>query len=591
MLTPLGHQLLACHTRWEPYAGPPIETPAVALPLIEGLGLRPNTPPFSDHPLWLSGDGPGSDEGPGPITDRPWAGASLVDDEGELLAALPAWEPAPLRERKGVLGPRIAIFEGSRTWLERPREMVKRLLTFRRKAGPDRLVYAPGAPLESWPLLVYLGVDLFDGVGPLSAALRRELILPPGHFPVTRSRDLEGLCSCRGCSMDGSLEERVRGHDLALALETTTRLRRVLEGGPFRELVEAACPPYPAYVAALRLADELHIKAFADHVPRVPGPAIRPTSQLGANRPEVRCWRHRIRDYRPPTQAPVLLLLPCSARKPYLTSKSHQLFRRELRECSRPWRVHEVSLTSPLGFVPRELERCYPAAHYDLPVTGQWTHEEREMARRQLKALLRKGEYAEVVSHLGDQHHFLADLIPKARVTVQDGEGERVTSPSALRRLRQALIQTTRGLPPFTSRERLTADIFGLARFQLGAGPANHFTRGCTVKGRIERPRLMDREGIQLAMFNPERGCLSLTLEGGQRLFRAGGPFIELGQFKLKGDIFAGGVTAVNGRFHPGDEVVLVREEAVVGVGVAQIASSLLKESQRGRVVKVRHRG
>ena len=62
-------------------------------------------------------------------------------------------------------------------------------------------------------------------------------------------------------------------------------------------------------------------------------------------------------------------------------------------------------------------------------------------------------------------------------------------------------------------------------------------------------------------------------------------------QFKLKGDIFAGGVTAVNGRFHPGDEVVLVREEAVVGVGVAQIASSLLKESQRGRVVKVRHRG
>ena len=260
-----------------------------------------------------------------------------------------------------------------------------------------------------------------------------------------------------------------------------------------------------------------------------------------------------------------------------------------MKAASRSWRVHEVSLTSPMGLVPRELERCYPAAHYDLPVTGHWTYEEREMARRQLKSLLRNGEYAKVISHLGDEHHFLVDIIPRAEVTVLNGE--RVTSDMALKRLRQALIRATRGLPPITSRERLTADIWGLARFQLGAGPANHFIRGCSVKGRLERPRLVDREGVQLAMVNPQRGWLSLTLEGGQRLFRAGGPSIEVGDFKLKGDIFAGGIKTIKGRFQPGDEVVLVRNEEVVGVGVAQIASSLMGQSPRGRVVKVRHRG
>ena len=629
MLTPLGHQLLARHVRWEPHGGPAIETPAVALPLIEDLGLSPTSASFDQHPIWLAppghgaghftdhgapiglgpgsnsiselvsdsgsgsgleaGSGPGLVQGPGPLGDSPWAGATLMGDKGEYLAALPPWEPAPLAQRQTVLSPRIAIFEGAVIWLERPRELVRRLLALRSQAGPDRLVYAPGAPVESWPLLVYLGVDLFDGQNPLSAALRRELVLPPGHFPMTRVGDLAGLCSCRGCSMDGSLAERVLGHNLTHATEQTARLRRVLEGGPFRELVEAACHPYPAYVAALRLADEDHAEGFAGEVPRVPGPSLRPTSQLGFNRPEVRYWRQRIRQYRPPPPASVLLLLPCSARKPYLASKSHQLFRRELRECSRPWRVHEVSLTSPLGLVPRELERCYPAAHYDLPVTGHWNYEEREMARRQLRGLLRMGEYMEVISHLGDQHHILADLIPKAEVTVPDGE--RVTSQTALTRLRKALARATRGLPPITSRERLTADTLGLARFQLGAGPANHLTRGCAVKGRVERPRLVDREGVQLAMVNPDRGWLSLTLEGGQRLLRAGGPSIEVGDFQLKGDIFAGGVKSVKGIFQPGDEVVLVRDGEVVGVGVAQISSILMGQSRRGRVVKVRHRG
>ena len=33
-------------------------------------------------------------------------------------------------------------------------------------------------------------------------------------------------------------------------------------------------------------------------------------------------------------------------------------------------------VTAPLGLVPRELEDFWPAAHYDIPVTGDWDVDE-----------------------------------------------------------------------------------------------------------------------------------------------------------------------------------------------------------------------
>ena len=38
--------------------------------------------------------------------------------------------------------------------------------------------------------------------------------------------------------------------------------------------------------------------------------------------------------------------------------------------------VHQVIVTAPLGLVPRELEEIWPAANYDIPVTGEWDADE-----------------------------------------------------------------------------------------------------------------------------------------------------------------------------------------------------------------------
>lgn len=570
MLIPQLQHLLARSCKWEPTPGRTWTTPLLALPYQLA---KPSQQEAKGDGLFLRSAQASENSGePKPQMSGLWKGALLVDAEEKVLTRLPDWQPAPLEDRTPAISDEIVVFEGAHLLLERPRQLVDLVIRLRQTAGPGRILYAPQCPPEAWPLLVYLGVDLFDGLEPYMASTGGQLIQWTGRYQGELGNTIEA--------------------NLTHSLERMDELRRNLREGRFREFVEASCLPHPEMVAALRLADTEHYQAFASQVPRVNGKnlgrEIRPTSDLAFNRPEVRYWRQRLREYRPPPQAPVLVLFPCSARKPYQYSRSHRRFREALSGFRHRWRIHEVSLTSPLGLVPRELERCFPAAHYDLPVTGHWSGDEREMARQQLRHLLRHGEYQTVISHLGDQHALLADLLPTDTITA--GNEDHVTSEKALKNLRREAAKAVQALPGITPQERLKYDVFALASFQFGAEVAAQLTHACQVKGRVERPRILDREGKQLAMVDPERGFLSLTLDGAKRLLEAGGPWLQLENFELRGDIFAGGIEAVGGSFQPGDEVVLVQKGELAGVGVALFGSHLMVRLQRGLAVKVRHR-
>src|SRR3989442_12245444 len=88
-------------------------------------------------------------------------------------------------------------------------------------------------------------------------------------------------------------------------------------------------------------------------------------------RPEIVRFRRRIRErYGKPPSARVLVLPPCSARKPYSTSRSHRRFRDAILASADPSAGHEVIVTSPLGLIPRELERFYPPGADDIPGPG-----------------------------------------------------------------------------------------------------------------------------------------------------------------------------------------------------------------------------
>src|SRR5438034_10275470 len=117
---------------------------------------------------------------------------------------------------------------------------------------------------------------------------------------------------------------------------------------------------------------------------------------------------------RQPPSARVLLRLPCSAGKPDRASPSHRRFRDAILASKNPSVVHEVIVTSPLGLIPRELERFYPARAYDIPVTGDWSRDEAAVVTDDLRAYVETNRYDAVVAHLGAEMPIVREAVPDA---------------------------------------------------------------------------------------------------------------------------------------------------------------------------------
>ena len=98
------------------------------------------------------------------------------------------------------------------------------------------------------------------------------------------------------------------------------------------------------------------------------------------------------------------------------------------------------------------------------------------------------------------------------------------------------------------------------------------------------------RDGVQLGMLTPERGMISLTLEGAEVLSQLNLNVIEIGDFDLTGSLFSVGIVSADERIRPGDEVVIRRNGELAGTGVSLMSGSEMADSRRGEAVKVRHK-
>jgi archaeosine synthase alpha-subunit len=283
-----------------------------------------------------------------------------------------------------------------------------------------------------------------------------------------------------------------------------------------------------------------------------------------------------------PPSARLLLLLPCSARKPYSASRSHRRFREAILASGNPNAIHEVIVTSPLGLVPRELERFYPARAYDIPVTGDWNRDEATMVTEDLKAFVAANGYDSVILHLGAEEPIVQAALPGAVAT----GGGRPTSDDSLATLTKALRDATANLARVSSGQRFAETMTSIARFQFGeAGLA--LVRNATYRGRFPDVHVIS-EGRQVAMHTA-RGLLSLTLEGGNVLSQSGAYCVEIEDFVPKGNVFAVGVTDASDDIRVVDDVVVRHEGQVRAVGTACMNPREMRDSERGQAVRVRH--
>ncbi|MFW9944698.1 MAG: DUF5591 domain-containing protein, partial [Candidatus Sifarchaeia archaeon] len=297
------------------------------------------------------------------------------------------------------------------------------------------------------PILYYLGFDVMDVGHAFEAAANGTRLWRMDSETIGEFKHLR-FCSCPYCAPlnDSTVESGSRladilsKHNLAIYEMLLSESTQAMKAGRLRWLVESMTHASPPMGGLLRRIDSnlyAHLEEFTPTVGSKFIPLIGPESYSS---PAVRRFRERVAvRFTPPDHKRIILLLPCSARKPYSDSKSHRRFSEVLEASLGGFRfsVAETILTSPLGLVPRELERMHPAAQYDIPVTGDWDAEETDIAVDALLAHLRKfKDSATVVAHVSGGY---LDV-------VQSAENEIV----------QSIVYTTPDHPP-TSKESLAA--------------------------------------------------------------------------------------------------------------------------------------
>ncbi|MHB1931716.1 MAG: DUF5591 domain-containing protein [Thermoplasmata archaeon] len=481
--------------------------------------------------------------------------------------------------------PGLVILANARSLWADGEPFIETIAAIRSIWGGGPLLWAPRIALpHRVPLLAYLGVDLLDTTeGRLWAASGRQMDETLGLRP------LEGTPPRDSPTATGAGAVRAA---YASALAQT---REALGTGLLRELVEARLVAEPTLGEMLRYADRILAHPFEERTPVVGHGLHRYVIAESHRRPEMVRFRARLKDrYRPPPSKELLLLVPCSRTKPYRLSPSHRRLAAALEGVPPAERIHWVSVSSPIGLVPAELEDIYPARHYDIPVTGEWLESERKIVQEGFDHLVATGRYRACVAHLDPaEYGFLVTDRPGAppvEWTVTDG---RTTSPGSLRTLRAAIESALAGSAP-VPRGPLTVvreELHEIASFQFGRPAADRlFADPLRLHGRPWFQRLSDGNGADLATWREERGLFQLTVRGAERLHAAATLEVEIApEVRLSGDLFTPGVVHADPAIRAGDAVVLIREGKVVAVGEAALPGRLMTELARGLAVQVRH--
>jgi len=451
---------------------------------------------------------------------------------------------------------------GWHTALANPRNYVNWLTAMKAAVPLDTLWYAPATAIPSNAhILCYSGFDLFDFIACDLATSRGTFLLPEGEFD--RKWMDAGVCNCDGCR-SGDLKSHNR---MALTKELAL-VSRFIAASRFREFVESRCRMHSTHVAIMRHLDSMY-DLMEQVVPVARDVAFGATSGETLNRVEIRRFAQRVAERYIPPSADTAVLLPCSARKPYSLSQSHNKFTRAIQG-----RAHELIVTSPVGLVPRELELVYPAAHYDVPVTGYWDLEEKAFISGVIAKYLQKNNYRRVIAHLDGGALEVAKLgADIAGVELEfTCSGRRPTDSASLARL-DATLDGCR---------RVKQDLLkGICSWQFGTVPD---TAGLMSRGRYPAVKY-SRNRVQMFSLDTGTGLIRPTFEGWKLLGE--GYRVQISDFVPQGDILAPGVVSADPHIREGDEVLVVGPK-VLATGKAAMGASEMSRSKRGVAVRVR---
>lgn len=479
-------------------------------------------------------------------------------------------------------GTKVFVMGDAVELIRHPKEFVDEIVSLEDSIGYGSLIYIPGiATPSNVALLCYCGGDIFDSTRVLWESRSGNLLTPEGRWTQLDSGDTS--CQCPVCAEEKEFSNLLEQNYVALQREIE-RTTHHIRNGTLREYVEKRCVHDPWMIAVLRHLDLRHYDHQELHFP-ISGSKFHANTKESLFRPDILRFRKRIKDrHRKPESAKLLLLLPCSAKKPYSLSKSHTTLRRAIKESGNQHLVHEVIITSPLGIVPRELELFFPAQHYDIPVTGHWFEDEISIIQEDLVHYLDKNEYERIIVHLGSEEDFVCEILDDY-VSTSNGSP---TSAKSLSKLTEELSNIGQDHPRVPRSERKMEDMVSRCVFQFGPA-GKELMKSAEVKGRYPSLRIFSEER-QLGMIVKEKGTISLTLDGAERISDQNAYCVEIEDFYPEGNVFAVGVTDASKEIRIGDEVVVRHEGDVRGIGTALMNWREMIESDRGEAVRIRHK-
>ncbi len=519
--------------------------------------------PFEDKETWISKEG---------LVLPP----SLAESDSGIFSSgsevvLVSWQSLhhDAKLNKTELEPSIIVLVDA-PQLVKSKELLINAIDIIRRKFPSSLLWTPGiGGPDNCSLLSWLGVDLFDLSRSRNAAAAGVMLTTMGprelDYTTNENSDIESQC-----------QEWVN------AIAAT---RAAIREGSLRELAERQSTSSPKSVQHLRLHDIKMAKVGGGEagLARILGhkAILRCNSYTSRSDVLIQDWHNRVSNlHTPPNhQSEVLLLLPCSATKPYRLSQSHQRFSKSINTRG----IHEVMVTAPLGLVPRELEDIWPASNYDIPVTGEWDSDELNIIRSMVEKLAKRVNYSRIINHSGVVIEIEGVDIVDTRNGLTAGSTESLSNLSL--EIDKAIKDYN--IPKMKESLHRLGKLKALSRFQHNT---DLWLNDTSVEGR---PPIftIKKNGVQLAQWNPRsarfafsKSCLPI-LDKYNTLSR-----IYLYDDHIwKGDLFSTNVESFKGDIRRGDEVLVYQNEQLIGSARAD-APGWEWPNGPGRLGKGQHR-
>ena len=461
------------------------------------------------------------------------------------------------------LNPIVVVLTDALQLANRPGKLVEAIVTIKHNF-PGALLWAPGiSGPDNCAVLAWFGIDLFD-------TARSNQALSSGY-----------ILTWNGPREQNENEQTVDHWDIAI-----NEIRSAIKSSKLRELAVAQSLSSPRLVEHMRYHDKI-VANRSGVLSSVVSEGV--TLQINSNEshddPVIQNWVNYIsNEYKCPSGIDdVLILLPCSARKPYSMSKSHKKFRAAINHNA----AHEVMVTSPLGLVPRDLEEVWPAGHYDIPVTGDWTKDEVDRISSMLDNLISRHNYKVIINHSGFAYdNDSEDILVINTLNLANGEKGRPTHDNTLSNLSKAITEHM-SKKKRKGNQVLIDNYKSVARYHY---LNDNWLEGCQISGRFPRWKIM-KDNVQIGIWSPDRGGFSISKAGiillneSDSLRRIE---ISSGQ-KWRGDVTQNIIESYDMNIKKGEDVLVMQSGKCVGSARA-LAPSWEWKNTPGKLAKLHQR-